>query len=310
MSSLAPAVDAGLKSVLVAFDFSQASQKPLHHALAVARHYKAKFYLAHVVSALGYSIAGKQALELGVEAAQRDAQKLEHELLENGSLTGLEHEFIVRDGNIGEQLELILKQKQVDLVVVGTHGRGSLGKLLLGSVAEQIFRHADCLVATVGPGSHDDSLVEKTQGVRSFLFPTDFSDASLHALPHAISFANHFGAKLVVLHVLPAIPVPEGFHWSTTGDLPQMREEAQTDSQGRFKELNLQKVPMAIQPEVLVKFGLRGDQILLASRELKTDLIILGLKRRTHVETASHMPWDTAYEVVRHAHCPVLTIRS
>ena len=112
----------------------------------------------------------------------------------------------------------------MDLLVTGTHGRGGLGKLLLGSTAEQLFRHADCFVDTVGPGSYKDSLVERTQAVRPFLFATDFGPASLRALPHAISFANHFGAKFVVLHVLPAAPIPESFHWSTTGDLMQMRD--------------------------------------------------------------------------------------
>jgi len=48
MSSSVTAADIALKSVLIAFDFSEASQKPLHHALAIARHYGAKFYLAHV----------------------------------------------------------------------------------------------------------------------------------------------------------------------------------------------------------------------------------------------------------------------
>lgn len=309
MSSFAPAVDTGLKSVLIAFDFSEASRKALHHALAAARHYKAKFYLAHVVSALGYSIAGKQALELAVEGAQRDAEKLERELLKDGSLAGLEHEFIVREGSIWEQLEDIIKQKQVDMVVVGTHGRGGLEKLVLGSVAEQIFLHADCLVDTVGPSSYEDSLAERTAAGRPFLFPTDFSAASLHALPYAVSFANHFGRKLVVLHVLPAIPIPEGFHWSKTGDLQEMREKARMASQLRFEELHLEKISMADRPEFLIRFGTRGAQILLASHALKADLIILGLKRQTHVETASHIPWDTTYEIVRDAHCPVLTIR-
>jgi nucleotide-binding universal stress UspA family protein len=122
-------------------------------------------------------------------------------------------------------MKTVIRQKQVDLVVLGTHGRGGLGKVLLGSIAEQIFRHADCFVVTVGPGSYKDSLVEKAQAVRPFLFATDFGAASLHALPYAISFASHFGAKLIVLHVLPAAPIPEGFHWSTTGNLRQIREE-------------------------------------------------------------------------------------
>jgi nucleotide-binding universal stress UspA family protein len=310
MSSIAAVAGAGLKSVLIAYDFSEASHKPLHHALAIAHHYGAKFYLAHVVSSIGYTIAGPEASDLAIERTRRDAQQLEQGLLESGALVGLHHEFIVREGKVWEQLELVIRQKQVDLVVIGTHGRGALGKLLLGSVAEQIFRHADCLVATVGPRSYEDSLVEKTQSVRPFLFATDFGAASLHALPHAISFANQFGAKLVVLHVLPADPIPEGFHWSTTGDLMQMREKARMASQRQFEELNLQNAFLAIKPEFMVRFGIPGDQILQASHALKADLIILGLNRAAHMDTASHMPWDVAYKVVRDARCPVVTIRN
>lgn len=138
--------------------------------LAIARHYGAKFYLAHVVSHVGYTIAGPEALKLATEKTQREARQLEQELVKSGALAGLDHDFIVGEGNVWEQLELVIRQKQVDVVVIGTHGRGGLGKLLLGSVAEQIFRHADCFVVTVGPGSYEDSLVEKTDAVRPFLF--------------------------------------------------------------------------------------------------------------------------------------------
>jgi nucleotide-binding universal stress UspA family protein len=310
MSSIAAIATVGLKSVLVAFDFSEASHKPLRHALAIAHHYGAKFYLAHVVSHIGYTIAGPGALTLAIEKTHRDAERLEQELLESGALAGLHHEFIVREGNIWEQLELVIKQKQVDLVVIGTHGRGNLGKLLLGSIAEQIFRQADCFVVTVGPGSYEDSLVEKTQAVRPFLFATDFGTASLHALPAAASFANHFGAKLVLLHVLPTVPIPEGFHWSSTGDLMQMRDKARMASQSRLEELTIQSAAMATKPEFMVEFGTASEQILLASHTLKADLIILGLNRPAHIDTASHTPWAVAYKVVCGARCPVLTIKN
>jgi nucleotide-binding universal stress UspA family protein len=63
MSSIAAIATVGLKSVLVAFDFSEASHKPLRHALAIAHHYGAKFYLAHVVSHIGYTIAGPRSVD-------------------------------------------------------------------------------------------------------------------------------------------------------------------------------------------------------------------------------------------------------
>jgi len=128
-----------LKSILLAYDFSQASHKPLHHALSIARHYEAKLHVAHVVSSLGYTIAGPDALALAAERAKRDLQQLEQNLRKSEALADLSYEFILRDGDVWEQLELVIKEKEIDLVVVGTHGRAGLGKLLLGSVAERVF---------------------------------------------------------------------------------------------------------------------------------------------------------------------------
>jgi nucleotide-binding universal stress UspA family protein len=300
----------GLRSVLLATDFSEASTKPLHHALAIARHYHAKFYLAHVVSALGFTIAGAQAKGLAFEAAEREAHRLKEELIAGQALVGLEHEFIIREGDTWTELDAIIRQKSVDLVVIGTHGRGSLEKLLLGSVAEQIFRHADCPVLTVGPHSRAKSPLEDAREMRPFLFATDFSAHSLGALPHAISFADHFKAKLCFLHVAPVVPIPEGFHWSKTGDLPEMREDARRKALGRFEELAPRYAALSIPPEFQVEFGKPGERILHAAKTLKADAIIMGLHHSGHAEVASHMPWETAYQVVSAAACSVLTVRS
>ena len=309
MTPIATAVDVQVKSVLVAFDFSEASSKPLRHALAIARHFGAKFHLLHVVSSLGYTIAGADALHLAMDASRRDLQKLQQHLLTSGALAGLESEFILRDGNVWDQLEDLIKEKHIDAVVVGTHGRGGLGKLLLGSVAEEIFRNAGCFVVTVGPCSYEDALMNKAEPVRPFLFPTDFSAASVKALPYAVAFANQFGARLVVLNVQPAAPIPQGFHWSRTGDLQEMRKEARRTVQGRLEELIDQSGTTGARPEVMVRFGMVSEQILQATHELKADLVVLGLKEPQHRES-SHVPWAAAYKVVCGARCPVLTVRS
>ena len=194
-------------------------------------------------------------------------------------------------------------------MIVGTHARAGIGRLVLGSVAEQIFRQADCLVLTVGPGSREDSLIEKRETVPLFLFATDFGHASLSALPYAASFANHFGAKLVALHVLPAAPIPETFHWSTTGGLTEMREQAQLATRKQFEQLVVPNVPAATELEFTVRFGIPGEQILQACHTLKADLLILGLHSVSHAETLSHIPWVRAHEIVCGASCPVLTTK-
>jgi nucleotide-binding universal stress UspA family protein len=308
MSSAQPP-EVGLKAILLAYDFSEISRKPLHHAIAIARHFRAKLYIAYVVSSIGYEIAGSQASQLAYEGSIRDAHRLEADLLKSGALAGLQYEFLIREGNVWEELELSIRQKRIEAVIVGTHGRAGIGRLVLGSVAEQIFRQADCVVLTVGPGSREDSLIEKRETVPLFLFATDFGHASLCAVPYAASFANHFGAKLVVLHVLSAAPVPETFHWSTTGDLTGMRREAELIAQKQFQQLIIPNVPAATKLEFKVSFGIPTEQVLQACRTSKADLLILGLHSVRHAETLSHTPWVRTHEIVCGASCPVLTMK-
>jgi nucleotide-binding universal stress UspA family protein len=299
---------ARVTSILVAYDFSNASRKPLLHALTIARHFGAKLHMAYVVSSIGYEMAGPEASQLAVDGSRRDAQRLETDLLKNGNLAGLQYEFIIREGNVWEQLEFIIQEKQIDAVVVGTHGREGLGRLLLGSVAEQIFRQANCLVLTVGPGSQEDSLIERKESSCPFLFATDFSATSLGALPYAASFAHHFGAKLIVLHVLDPVLIPSSSHLSSIGDLNRRREEAQSASQKQFDQLICHNVPAATKLQFLIKFGLPVEEIVQACRTLNADLLILGLHHAKHAAAASHLAWK-AHDIVCTASCPVLTVK-
>lgn len=311
MTDITEPTSTGPQAVLISTDLSKASDKPLRHALAVARHYGAKLYLTHVVSSLGYTIAGPEAHELACEATKREVGKLETELIAKGLLNGMAYEFIIRKGEIWTQLQSVIHEKQIDLTVVGTHGRRSLGKMLIGSVAEQIFRHSNVPVLTVGPGCAEISPTEERGTLRPFLFATDFGPASLNALPLAISFADHFGAKLLLLHVAPVAPIPEDFHWSrTTSDIRRLQETARQEGLERLHEAVSANPSLTIEPEFLVKFGTPGKVILHVASTVGADLIVMGVNRSHPIDAASHMPSATAYEVVCGAGCSVLTVRS
>ncbi len=306
MSTLAPLVDVQVKSVLIATDFSPASEKPLRHAIAIAQLYEAKFYLLHVVSSMGLT-AGPEARNAATESAWANAHQLENKLLESEALDGLSHEFLVPQGNIWEEVERVINEKRIDLLIIGTHGRRGLGKLLFGSVAEQIFRHADCPVLTVGPGSFQGPIIDATEVVWPFLFATDFGDASLRALPYAVSFANRVGTRLILLHVIP--PLSISFHRATAHDIKQAEEVARQNGLRRLRELT-EDTELTVRPEFMVVFGSPSEKILEAAESFTADAIIMGLHRGTHVGTASHMLGTTAYEVVRRAGCPVMTVRT
>ena len=308
MSSAAAALDLDLQSVLLATDLSPASVKPLHHALAIARHYGAKLYIAHVVSAAPYLMAGPEALELGCQGACRDVQQLRGDLRRDGSLDGLDHEFIVQRGCVWDELQTIILQKQIGLVVVGTHGRRGLEKLILGSVAEEIFREADCPVLTVGPHCYREAGEEFSAETQSYLFATDFSEASLGALSHAISFATRMKARLILLHVVSG-PIPQLPGWYSASEIILMRENARMTCVRRLEQLVPCDNETPIETEFVVQFGIPSETILQVALDKKVDLILLGLRRSSLTGTISHMPWATAYEIVSGAGCPVLTVR-
>jgi nucleotide-binding universal stress UspA family protein len=180
---------------------------------------------------------------------------------------------------------------------------------MLGSVAEQIFRSASCLVLTVGPYSPKESDLSKPEAAGPLLFATDFSDTSLAALPYAISFATQRRTRLVSLHMFSPLPLVAGSRWYTAEDVMRMRKEAQLEACDRLQQLT-SGVTMELPPLSIAEYGDAAEGILRNAERLRTEVIVMGLHRKNHIETVSHLPWSTAYKVVCGAVCPVLTVRT
>ncbi|MGE5111316.1 MAG: universal stress protein [Acidobacteriaceae bacterium] len=295
-----------LKSVLVATDFSPVSDKAVGYGAALARRYGARFYLMNVVSSLGFTIVGPESLAAATGLASRDAKSLEAQLVRDGTLAGIDHEFIVSSGEVWPELQSVIDSKQIELLVVGTHSRQGLGRLVLGSVAEQIFRHASCPVLTVGPNnpSRAETVIDASN--RPILFATDFSNESLSALPYAVSYANRRNTQLVLLHVLSPVPHVDGSRWYTAEDVTDMRKQAIEDAQRHLREL-VTPNELAVEPLCIARFGTPSECVVGSAEQFNSVGIVLGLKPRG--EAISHLPWSTAYQIVCSAKCPVLTVR-
>ncbi len=302
------ATDVQIRSVLVATDFSSASDKALRHALSIARYYNSKLYVTHVVSSVGLNVAGPDAIAQATILALRDATATERQLVASGALGGIRHRVIVRQGDVWNELQTVIRKEGIDLLVIGTHGRTGWRRLVLGSVAEQIFRHACCRVLTVGPCSPPDARLAPDGAPRPLLFATDFSEASLRALPHAASLANLRRTKLVLLHMLSPVPQVEGNRWYMPNDVVEMRAAAEVAARKRLHDL-LANIDLAVEPTFIADFGESAQGILRAARVLHAEIIIMGLRCRSHFDTISHLPWSTAYNVICGAVCPVLTVR-
>jgi len=292
------------QSILIATDFSDASEKALRYSLALARFYESKFCLAHVVSSLGLTMAGPGAIAACEEAVSREAASLEDSLIQAGALTGIQHTFFVRQGELWPELRQIIRQENTDLLVIGTHGRHSIAKLFFGSIAEQIFRQADCPVLTFGPHTDARPWFGTCSTHRTFLFATDFGPASLHGLPQAIAAANQFGARLAFLSIVPAAPS------HTHEGLRNRQADAHTRTMQRLTEL-ADKAGLDPRPELYAEFESGrpvSEKILETADKLRAGLIIMGLHDSAHTGLISHLDLATTYDVVCQAFCPVLTV--
>jgi nucleotide-binding universal stress UspA family protein len=116
--------------------------------------------------------------------------------------------------------------------------------------------------------------------------------------------------RLILVHVVPAGPIPQLPGRYSASEIILMRENARMSCVRRLQQLVPCDDETPIETELVVQFGMPSENILQVALDKKVDLIILGLRRSSLANTISHMPWATAYEIVSGAGCPVLTVRN
>jgi nucleotide-binding universal stress UspA family protein len=297
MSALMTEKRVALKNVLFATDFSRIADAALPYAVAIARRYGGTVFVAHVLTSELWEVPGTAAADPTHEANRRAAQQQLDTLMELGTFQGIPHHARFAEGDVWEALERIIREDNIDLVVLGTQGRTGLQKFLLGSVAEEIFRCAQVPVLTVGPHATAKTAGER---LRHILYPTDFGEHAAAALPFALSLAEENDARLTLLHVVPA-QVERG----------EQEERARLSYLRRLKEV----LPAAAQRwervDYEVRFGEASGAILKVAGESAADLIVLGVRRAgAFARAESHLRRTTAHKIVSHAQAPVLSVRS
>jgi universal stress protein A len=177
--------------------------------------------------------------------------------------------------------------------------QGASGK---GARMSLRVKPASAAAASAEPGT-ESAFVEPRLQLKHILVPVDFSEPSEKALKYAARFAEQFGSKVTVLHVIQPMVYPADF-----GYPPTVVDTLDDAVRGQIEE-RLAALARMAGPDArrLVRVGQPYFEIAAAADELKVDLIIINTHGRTglkHVFLGS-----TAERVVRHAPCPVLTIR-
>lgn len=283
-------------TILVATDLSDLGHL-MPFALEQADETAARLILVHVLSSVAaitadaagmpyYDTVG--ALEIAEQTLQPWCDVAAHR--------GIRCDALVRQGHATQQIAVTARQFQADRVLLGTRRRSKIGKLLLGSVAEQVLRSVHVPVMTVGPEAH---LPEDGDEERVVLHATTLRDASLPSAELACQIAAAQRARLVLLHVLPHISemerkgLPTGLDSSARLELRILAEQIGA------------RCCSGVEP--IVAHGNAAIEILALASERRASLIVLGATRRSALD--SLMRDSTVYRVLAHARCPVLTLR-
>jgi nucleotide-binding universal stress UspA family protein len=284
-----------LKNILYATDFSPMAEAAAPYAAELALRYGSKVFAVHVRAPQVTGLVPPESWPVVREAAERQATEQAEHL--KTLFRGVENEVSVIEGGVWNELDTIIKEKNIDLIVLGTRGRQGVGKFLLGSVAETILRRAQCPVLIVGP--HVTLEAGRAVRMNRIVYATSFSASSQAAAAYAISLADENQAHLDVLHVVENQKVGELVH----------PHELMTASLNRLRQIVTPEAALWCEPEFLVEQGEPAEQILSVAKRRQADMIVLGVKRTEgDLGASTHLPWATAHKVIANAKCPVLTV--
>jgi nucleotide-binding universal stress UspA family protein len=299
MATMQARVQVKLRNILYLTDFSQPSEAALSFATALGRGYGARVHALHVLLPTPYPYAGPgltaAALEAEEEAAQAEMQRVDSQL------AGLQHETIVERGfSVWPAVQQAIQDRDIDLIVAGTHGRTGADKLLLGSVAEEIFRRSPVPVLTIGPGVRGDA--HNAARFHRLLFATDLTPESLAGAPYAVSLAVENKSRLLMLLVMP-----KPAHSSAVDT--RLRQTSAAEAMHRLHDVVPKDAKLEFPAEVIVDYGEPAERIVEIAKKCGADLIVLGVRKSAHLGAATHLERAVAHKVVAHAPCPVLTAR-
>jgi len=268
--------------ILVPTDGSRSAEAAARHGVVLAKAFDASL---HVISV----VAGRERGEQLSEPQARDAVARVEALVEDA---GVGCRSTVEHGRPHEAILSYASATDVDLVVMGTHGRGGLSRLLVGSVADRVIRSSDDPVVAVPPRAID----RETERYQRVLLPTDGGPAAGAAVEHALSIAERMGATVRVLGVIEGVTgLP------SLGD--PLREAATEAVEAVAERASDREVTLTthVQPgtphEVINRFATAHG----------IDLVAMGTHGRSGVRR--QLLGSVTDRVVRTSDVPVLTVR-
>jgi len=151
-----------LKKILLPTDFSGCANYALPYAASIARATDAQIICVHVVEpvvpAVGYTgLAEPMPIADISEQLEDSAERQLPKLTECEECAGLKVEEVIVHGDAAAEIVRVASEQEADLIVISSHGRTGLGRMIFGSTAESVVRHATCPVLVVKPPQEEES---------------------------------------------------------------------------------------------------------------------------------------------------------
>lgn len=299
------------RNILFPTDFTPHARSALKYAAAFAREGRGRVVLLSVQSAkVPANLMTLPERVLHDEDTQWLLQMRSdvRDLLRDPLFDGLEVEPVIVEGEPASEIAKAVRDYDIDLVTVVTHGRRGLGRALFGSTAEEIIAEAPCPVLTIRPPQHD--FVEHRGSstdirLNRILLATNFRPSSIAPTSLAREMAEAHGAELHAAYVIGdyfeqiSVMFPEGGRSALT----RMRDEVQHRMQSFAREGNGRV-------KTHIAEGRPYAEIVRLAAEIDADLIVIGTTVHASLFGGAPALGSEIERVVRNAPCPVLCVPS
>ncbi len=297
--SLTPLPSLCPRSILVPCDFSGVAAALLHRLMPLAERSGAALHVLHVIEPAAAGAAAELpgtflSGEMRASAARLQLQEwVDRTLPRRVAITST-----VRVGRAADQIVAQAEALGADLIVMSAHVGKGLSGMLLRTTTERVAREAPCPVLVIAKDKvHDFMQNMKEFPPRSWkriLLPVDLTNAVRGGLVYGAAFAKGTGAKLHILHVVPGDGSPAG--------------DAGPEARERLAEWLGAELRWPVEFEGTVWTGIPLlHAILMEARRSKVDAILLPARDRSW--TQRHRLWSVTDGILRHAPCPVVSVR-
>ena len=285
------------KQILCPLDFSEFSLLALRYAVAMAKENESNLILFHAVPDIDRTVTYMELAYpiVPVEKLQHMAAEQLDSVLDQIEPVKVPVNKIVGFGDPSVEILRLIQQKNVDLVVMGTHGRAGFERFLLGSVTAKVLHKAMIPALTVCKPTHH---FMKDKGIRPveikrILCPVDLNRGSESITELALSLAKLYQSELTMLHVANK---KEG-DWF------------ERESSG------IKKMKVLVNPDqewckvrYMIENGRPDEEILKVVEREGIDLIVMG--HHSHLPAQEVVMGSVALKTIAGAACPVLVLRS